>query len=196
MDKHTLHNCRKLVNYKQEHFGDNFSLKMQIITTRKRSLGQDNVFIPPGQTLPGTHPLADTSLGRQPSDTTGYGQQTCGMHPTDMHTCYHPQCSCGKVMFSQASVILSTGGRGCVADPHPLADPSPCRHPLDRHPQCMLGYTPPGQCIWDTPPTPMATATDDTHPTGMHSCISMKLVADFHKLSEIENRAVFSHRNK
>ena len=84
MDQHTLHNCRKLVNYKQERFGDNFSLKMQIITARKRSLRQDNVFIPPGQTPPGTHPLADTSLGRQ---------QACGMHPTDMHTCYHPQCS-------------------------------------------------------------------------------------------------------
>ena len=26
--------------------------------------------------------------------------------------CYRPQCSCGKVMFSQVSVILSTGG--CV----------------------------------------------------------------------------------
>ena len=55
--------------------------------------------------------------------------------------CYRPQRSCGKVMFSQASVILFTGG-----------------------------------VVWQTPPTgthPLeqtATAADDTHPTGMHSC--------------------------
>ena len=61
-------------------------------------------------------------------------------------------------MFSQASVILSTGG---VADT-PRADiplPSAC---WDTHPpaQCMLGYM---------PPPPAATAADGTHPTGMHS---------------------------
>ena len=35
-------------------------------------------------------------------------------------TNYRPQCSCGKVMFSQASVIL-TGGGG-VAEPPPPPD--------------------------------------------------------------------------
>ena len=30
--------------------------------------------------------------------------------------------------------------------------------------QCMLGYTPPAQCML------AATASDDMHPTGMHSC--------------------------
>ena len=46
-----------------------------------------------------------------------------------------PQHSCGKVIFSQASVILSTG-----------------RYPLGRHPQanppalCMLGYMRPQCC--------------------------------------------------
>ena len=132
---------------------------MQIITACKRSLGQDNVFTPPGQT-----PQADTPLQTPPwadthSDTTGYGQQACGMHPTGMHTCYHPQCSCGKVMFSQASVILSIGGRGCVADPSPRADPQ-SDTPLGRHPQqtptpwqtpvqTPPSQTPPSAC-WDT----------------------------------------------
>ena len=77
---------------------------------------------------------------------------------------YRPQRSCGKVMFSQASVILITGE---VCGRHP-----PGRHPSGQTPllpnacwdthtpaQCMLGYT-----------TPAATAPDGTHPTGMHSC--------------------------
>ena len=77
---------------------------------------------------------------------------------------YHPQLSCGKVMSSQVSVILFTGG--CVADtPLPRSDTplgrhppkqtppwtdtpgqrSPGRHPPGQTPppaQCMLGYTP------------------------------------------------------
>ena len=77
---------------------------------------------------------------------------------------YRPQPSCGKVMFSQASVILITGK---VCGRHP-----PGRHPSGQTPplpnacwdthtpaQCMLGYT-----------TPAATEPDGTHPTGMHSC--------------------------
>ena len=36
---------------------------------------------------------------------------------------YRPQCSCGKVMFSQVSVILFTGGGGVgVCGRHPWAD--------------------------------------------------------------------------
>ena len=68
---------------------------------------------------------------------------------------YRPQRSCGKVMFSQASVILSTGD---VAET-PLG-----RHPPGRHPLC------PVHAGINSPPPPMATAVDGTHPTGMHSC--------------------------
>ena len=50
----------------------------------------------------------------------------------------------GKVMFSQACVKNSVRGE-CL-------------------PHCMLGYTPPGKH-----PLVMATTTDGTHPTGMHS---------------------------
>ena len=52
---------------------------------------------------------------------------------------YRPQCSCDKVMFSQASVILSIGG---VSQTFPWADTpySPGRQPSVQ--------TPPGQ----TPP--------------------------------------------
>ena len=44
-----------------------------------------------------------------------------------MHTRYHPQQSCGKVMFLQLSVILFTGGGVC----HPLCShlPPPCAVP-------------------------------------------------------------------
>ena len=59
---------------------------------------------PPGQTPLGRHPLGKHPLGRHPSlgrqpivrhpprrppsDTTGYGQQAGGTHPTGMHTCF------------------------------------------------------------------------------------------------------------
>ena len=91
---------------------------------------------------------------------------------------YSPQRSCGKVMFSQASVILFT--RRGVSDRH-----SPGRHPpwantpLGR--PTPLGRHPP----WaDTPPQQTATAADGTHPTGMHSCFIMWL-----------QRSERSHRN-
>ena len=72
--------------------------------------------------------------------------------------CYRPQRSCGKVMFSQASVILSMGGGvpgrhtpwadppGQTPDTHPWVDTPSGKIPLGRHAppaQCMLGYTPP-----------------------------------------------------
>ena len=67
----------------------------------------------------------------------------------DVHS-YRPQRSGGKVIFSQASVILSTAG--CL-------------------PQCMLGYTPPGETAHTPqeahPPSeapPKVTAADGTHP--------------------------------
>ena len=59
------------------------------------------IHTPLGRHLLGRHPLgrrpqADTPLDRHPlgrhpipSDTTGYGQQADGMHPTGMHTCVH-----------------------------------------------------------------------------------------------------------
>ena len=69
------------------------------------------------------------------SDTMRYGQWMGGMHPTGMHSCclfsnwivanvygnennwvfYRPQLSWGKVIFSQVSVILLTGGVCMVA---------------------------------------------------------------------------------
>ena len=60
---------------------------------------------------------------------------------------YRPQHSCGKVMFSQASVILFI--RGVSVSVHAGIDP-----PLQVHP----------------PPTTV-TAADGTHPTGMLSCL-------------------------
>ena len=87
---------------------------------------------------------------------------------------YRPQRSCGKVMFSQASVILFTGV--CVCDP------------VGRH--SLPGQTPPAQTpTWadipqtdtpwlghppwaDTPSPETATAAGGMHPTGMHSCLA------------------------
>ena len=106
--------------------------------------------------------------------------------------------SCGKVMFSQASVCLSTGGRGGV---QPLGQNHlPARHtppwtdtpghtpprqthtPLARHPppgdtpgqNPTQADTPVGRHPHPTlplpPPRQTATALDGTHPTGIHSC--------------------------
>ena len=81
-------------------------------------------------------------------------------------------------MFSQASVILFTGG--CMVDT-PRADNNPARHPPA---QCMLGYSTLPSACWDTHPPaqcmlgytpPAVTAADSTHPTGMHSCFTNKL---------------------
>ena len=116
------------------------------------------------------------------ADTLPHGCATDRSHHPKINTeryssqfYYRPQGSCGKVMFSQASVILSTGG---VADsplgrhPHLQADTPPsgqtppwADNPLGRNPpcpvhagihspaQCMLGYTPPlPSACWNTPP--------------------------------------------
>ena len=47
----------------------------------------------------GVHPQADTPLlGRHPLlDSSGYGQQAGGTHPTGMHTCY--LCVCAGVFL-------------------------------------------------------------------------------------------------
>ena len=101
---------------------------------------------------------------------------------------YHPQRSCGKVMFLHLAVILFTGGRGCLADTH-LGRHLRGAHTLGTHPQAHTSpaHTPlahtPGQTPHPTsadtprqtppaPPTPRETATaaDGTHPTGMHFC--------------------------
>ena len=84
---------------------------------------------------------------------------------------YHPQRSCGKVMFLHMSVILSTGG--CLADTpwadtpdrHHWADTPPGQTPLARHPP---GQTPPGQ----SPPrtdTPWVDTPLGRHPPGQTS---------------------------
>ena len=79
---------------------------------------------------------------------------------------YRPQRSCGKVMFSQAFVILFIGVLGVADTPTgqtlPWADTTPGQTPPRQTPP-PHGQTPPHQQT--------ATAADGTHPTGMHSCL-------------------------
>ena len=117
----------------------------------------------------GVHPL-----GRHPQAPLGQTPRTAtavdGTHPTGMLSCYHPQRSCGKVIFSQVCVKNSDHGGGGVYL-------SACWDTHTPPAQSMLGYTQPlpSACL-DTSPFPvhagidMATAADGTHPTGMHSC--------------------------
>ena len=78
---------------------------------------------------------------------------------------YHPQQSCSKVMFSQASVSHSVH----------TVEGGVWETPLGRHPpaQCMLEYTPllPSAC-WDTH-TPLPNACWDTH-------LSCPVLAEIH----------------
>ena len=73
---------------------------------------------------------------------------------------YRPQRSWGKVISSQASVILLTGG---------VLPPGGCfLHGGTSSQGCVL---PPGGAGGDNHPPPgTATAAGGTHPTGMHSC--------------------------
>ena len=86
---------------------------------------------------------------------------------------YRPQRSWGKVMFSQASVILLTGG-GCL--PQSMLryhtpqsrHPSPgSRHPQSRHPpeQTPPGQTPPQE---QTPPWEHTPPQEQTPPRSRH----------------------------
>ena len=123
----------------------------------------------------------------------GWDQIWCPLH------FYHLQRSCSKVMFSQATVILSTGEMSARHTP-------PGRHPLGRHPpprqthpqgrnlpgktpppqplqadtprqkppgQTPPGRQPPGRHPRSEPPLPSrpASAANGTYPTGMHSCL-------------------------
>ena len=91
--------------------------------------------------------------------------------------------SCGKVMFSQASVCPQGEGVclwvwGCTPPlgRHPLG-----RHPLGRHPprQTPPRQMPPGQTLPPPPSPETATVADGTHPTGMHSCFVLNLTLPY-----------------
>ena len=83
---------------------------------------------------------------------------------------YRPQRSWGKVIFSQVSVILSTGGGG-----RGMWHPSmPCsRGVSDPGGVAWSGGSAPGGYLVETPRT--ATAAGGTHPTGMYSCLQIDL---------------------
>ena len=123
----------------------------------------------PLDTHPPTHNPLDTPTGHThtldkhtPLTHTPNDEQMGGTHPTGMLCCYHPQHSCGKVMFSQASVILFTGGVW-------QTPPSGQTPHLGRHSPRA-----------DTPP--MVTAADGTHPTRMHSCLYINPIYFISKL--------------
>ena len=109
---------------------------------------------------PGRHPYPPGPGRHTPppraEHTWRYGQQVGGMHPTGMQSCYHLQRSWGKVIFSQASVILFTG------TPPPeqagrQAHPPPTR---------QAGRPPPGEeHTWR-----YGQRADRMHPTGIQSC--------------------------
>ena len=116
---------------------------------------------------------------------------------------YRPQRSWGKVIFSQASVILSTGGGGVPWQAHP---PGPGTPPRTRYTSPGPGtpprtrYTPGTRYTpqdWVHPPGTRYTPRDQvhplgavhagrygppaggTHPTGMHSCFLMQALSVF-----------------
>ena len=107
------------------------------------------------------------------------------------HSYYRPERSCGKVMFSQVSVSLLTGGGVSqhALGRHPLGRHPPARNPMEAHPP---GSTHPWEARfpWEAHP-PTATAVDGTHPTGMLSCI-MEYFTRVATLRAIQNPRVFN----
>ena len=126
----------------------------KLITARKRSFGQGNIFAPVCYSVHGGS--ASLHAGIHPRDQrqhppTGvhagrYGQQVGGMHPTGMQSCLNIITSrnkvVAKVIFLHLFVIMFTVGRGvCLsawwdttppweqtpprADTSPRADPPP-----------------------------------------------------------------------
>ena len=97
---------------------------------------------------------------------------------TDQGHCYRPQHSCGKVMFSQVSVILFTGGVCVVGGVHGGGHvwQGVCGagwHVWQGEGACMAeGHAWQGGHVWQGAcmTGEMTTAADGTHPTGMHSC--------------------------
>ena len=95
---------------------------------------------------------------------------------------YHPQRSCGKVMFLHLTVIMFT--EGCLAysplgQVHPTATTplGQVHPPAGTPPATPRIHTPPGRYTsWQPYPPPSryipppVTAADGTHPTGMFSC--------------------------
>ena len=91
-----------------------------------------------------------------------------------IHHYYPPQRSWGKVIFSQASVILLTGGSapGGVSSGGSLV---------------LGGYA------WWRPLPRTATAAGGTHPTGMHSCFKyISSIFDRYPHCKIVRRIPFS----
>ena len=68
--------------------------RLWIITVRKRSLGQGNIFTSVCHSFSpqrgwSASGVCIVGVGQTPpSDTTGYGQRAGGMHPTGMHSCF------------------------------------------------------------------------------------------------------------
>ena len=80
----------------------------------------------------------------------------------------------GKVIFSQASVILLTGGSASVhAGIPPPGRPPPGRPPSRKTP--LQAHNQGGEIEGDQTQTPpmMTTAVGGMHPTGMHSCLEL-----------------------
>ena len=91
----------------------------------------------------GIHPLEQTPQDQTPPGANPYPravhagryrQQASGTHPTGRHTCYRPQQSWGKVIFSEACVKNSVHG-GCTC-------PQAGKHLPERYTPSQGRYTP------------------------------------------------------
>ena len=116
---------------------------------------------------------------------------------------YRPQRSCGKVMFSQASVILLTGGRVsarsvCVVGTHPgrppwaNTPPPPGRHsPADTTP---WANTPQAGTPMFRPPRQTPPGQTDPHAQCMHKHThTCPVHAGIHALPPVATAADGSH---
>ena len=73
-----------------------------------------------------------------------------------------------RLCFHRRLSFCPQGWGVCGRQPALRQTPPPGRHPLPS--ACWYTHPLPSACWDNPPPRPAATAADDTHPTGMHSC--------------------------
>ena len=90
--------------------------------------------------------------------------------------CILLECILVKIFFHSVQNALGPAYNEFGYKGHPVVTSRFCCLGIKNTPfQCMLGYTPQVDSPWSgttPPPSPVVTAADDTHPTGMQSCFT------------------------
>ena len=136
----------------------------RLVTNRKRGLGKVTflhlsviLFTEEGSAPRGV--CIHGGRGQTPPwDTMGYGQRVTSMHPTEMHSCYHPQTKLRK-----GNVFTPVCDSVHMGEVYTSLDTPPTWTHIHTHP----GQTPPGHT--HTHGDTLDTPSRDGHCSGRHA---------------------------